>query len=100
MYINLNADFLEKTKANANKEAIAEMGEGEQEGKNKLLYPETKQDIVESIEIEYNKITIAISNELGWFDFTIPLDTNTLEQILSVVIKRMNKIKSILESLK
>lgn len=63
----------------------------------------TAKDIeeeIQSLEIEDNKITIDIQNELGFFSITIPIDTETLEQILSVAIKRMNKIKTMLETLK
>lgn len=98
MYVNLNEQFLEKTKEKARKESIESVGE--EEGKHNLMYPETKEDEIHSLEIEDNQITIDIENELGYFSFTIPLDADTLEQLLTVVIKRMNKIKTLLESVK
>lgn len=97
MYVNINEQFLEKTKEEARKESIEVVGE--EDGKHNLVYQETKDEI-EELNIEDDKIEISFSNELGYFSFNIPLDTNALEQLLSVTIKRMNKIKTLLESLK
>ncbi|MHA1852526.1 MAG: hypothetical protein ACTSUF_03355 [Candidatus Heimdallarchaeaceae archaeon] len=96
MYVNLDKEFIERTKLKANKEAISEMGE---DGKNCLLYAEL-QEKIESIEITENEIIIDVDTELGYFSLSIPIDTEFLEQLLSVVVKKMNKIKTLLETLK
>lgn len=97
MYVNLNEQFLEKSKKEAKEVAIAQFGE---EGKDNLLYEDTAEDVLQELEIGDAKITVGIENELGYFSFDIPLDTDALEQLLTVVIKRMNKIKTLLESVK
>jgi len=97
MYVQLDGSYLERTRAKANEEAISSVGE--EEGKNQLMYPELK-DEVSSFEIEENKISVSFSNELGYFSMEIPISLEDLEQIMSLTIKKLNKIKSLLESLK
>ena len=96
MYVNLDKQFLEKTKEEANKDAIADTGD---EGKNELLYAELTDEL-ENFEITDDEISVAFSNKLGYFSVTIPIDADALEQLISVTIKRMNKIKTLLETLK
>jgi hypothetical protein len=96
MYVSLNKPFLVKTEKKAIEESIAQFGD---EGKNSLLYEGIKEDSME-IEVEDDEIVMDIHNDLGYFNISIPLNTDTLEQIISVVIRRMNKMKSLLESLK
>ena len=97
MYLNIDEKALEKTKEKARKDAISEMGEDS--GKYSLLYDNTK-DTIEETEIDDDKIKVSVSNDLGFFFIEIPIDTFLLEQILSFSIKKMNKIKSLLETLK
>ena len=97
MYANMDDKFLVKTRKEASKQAIEEMGT--EDGKDYLIYPELK-DSIDNLEFEEGNISVMVSNELGCFSFDIPLDTLALEQILSIAIKKMNKIKTMLESLK
>jgi len=97
MYVRLSGDFIDKTKKKANKTAVEELGI---EAENDLLYPETEKDKIEVVEITDKEIVVDVTNELGFFSFSIPITTEILENLLSVVIKRMNKIKTMLESLK
>ena len=96
MYVNIDGSFLDKSRKEASKEAITSMGDV---GKNFLIYPELKDEFDE-LNFEEDRIEVMITNELGSFSFTIPMDTMALEQILTVTIKKMNKIKTMLESLK
>lgn len=68
-------------------------------GKGFIIYPELK-DSIDDLEITEDNIDVMVSNELGSFSITIPLDSPMLEKILTVTIKKMNKIKSMIESLK
>lgn len=98
MYISLNKLFLEKTQEEANKEAIAELGN---DGKNLLIYSNNLSVRIDSLGIDDDgTISVTFTTNLGDFSVEIPLDNNTLELILSAVIKRMNKIKTLLESLR
>ena len=96
MWVNIDAKFLDKTRKDASEQAISESGE---EGKGFLRW-DTTNEAFDEIEVNEDKIVVMVSNELGSFSFDIPLDSEMLEQILAVTIKKMNKIKSMLESLK
>jgi hypothetical protein len=97
MYANLDEDFLAKTKDKAKEQAVSEMGK--ENAKDCLIYSELKDDFDE-ISFEDESINVTVSNNLGSFTFEIPLNSAAFEEILSIVIRKMNKIKSMLESLK
>lgn len=96
MYANLDEKFLRKTTEKAREESVASIGD---DGKDDLMYPDLN-DKIEEFNIAENEIELSVSNELGFFSIRIPLDSDDLEQMLSIVIKKMNKIKTMLESMK
>jgi len=97
MYVRLNEKFLEKTKEEAKETAISQMGD--EDGKDNLLWEDTVGKIeIEEITDEY--ICVSIDSKLGYFSVDIPLTSDVLEDLLGVVIKKMNKIKTMLESLR
>jgi hypothetical protein len=98
MYVNINENFLTKNKAEAKKQAIADFGEDT----TQLVFTDTDigNDIIQSLEISDEKITVDVENNFGWFSVDIPIDVDLLEQLLTLTIKRMNKIRTLLESLK
>jgi hypothetical protein len=95
MYAEIDDKFLIRTRKEAIEEALAT----DTENKNKLLYPELN-DGIEKFDIEEDKIEIGISNSLGFFSFDIPLDANILVQMVTIAIKKMNKVKAFMESIK
>ena len=96
MYVHLDENFIKRTRDDARKTSIGAIGK--EEGKSDLLWEELA-DTIDSIEIEDDNIGIAISNELGTFSIDIPLDSKLFKLFLTVVIKRVNKIKTMLESM-
>lgn len=96
MYISLDKAFLEKNKAKAIEASINMSGK---EGNDTLLFEETT-DSIEELDIKEDSIEVIVSNELGYFSLEIPLDTSDWETLLGIVIKRMNKMKTLLETLK
>jgi len=99
MWININGKFLDKERASAKESEIANMGEEEQKENDTLLW-ENLESSFDTIEITEDEMTIAVSNKLGYFSIDIPIDSAMLEEILAVTIKKMNKLKSLIENLK
>jgi len=97
IYINLKKDFLTRTKQSANKKAIDELGE--EEGINSLLYPELPAK-VEIEEITEHSLLLSVSSELGFFSIDVELGQEELIELISIAVKKLNKFKGILESLK
>lgn len=95
MYAQIDGKFLEKTESEAIKEALS----NDSDDKNQLLYPELK-DTIEEVNIDENKIEIVLTNGLGYFSISVPLDSKIIEDLLSVTLKKMNKIKALIEALK
>jgi len=96
MYVNLNEKFLERTKKKAKEKSISESGD---DGKDNLMYEEINENIVID-EITDEHILVSIDSDLGYISFEIPLTADVLEDLLGMVIKKMNKIKTLIESLK
>ena len=95
-HIVIEEDFFEKNKEKARKASI-EFGGKEYE---KSLQFDWLTSEIEELSFEDDKIELQFSNPLGYFSINIPLDAEDLERLLGVVIKRMNKIKTMLETLK
>ena len=99
MYVNLNKLFLDKNTKEGIATAIEQIGEDD--GKDQIVFESViNGDTIEDMKINDTDIDVTVSNELGWFSFKIPLDNKVMEDLLNVVIKRMNKIKALIESLK
>jgi hypothetical protein len=96
MYTSLNEDFLNKTKAKAKEDSVAEYGD---DGKDKLLYADLADKVID-MEITEDSINIGFETDLGYFSVDIPLTAENWETLLTLMIKRMNKIKTMMEALK
>jgi hypothetical protein len=96
MYVCLSESFLEKNKEEAKQEAITELGKDDN---NSLLFSELP-DTINDFAIDNNVLTIGIDTKLGFFSIDITLDAEKQELLLSMVIKQMNKIRTMLETLK
>lgn len=94
MYINI--DDVEKFKK-ALYQGKAEYEEltGEKGGSVIDITPDETGEII----VEEDEITVNISNEIGYFTISFPTE-NITEDILRVAIKKMNRIKTMIETLK
>jgi len=97
MYLNLNEAYLEKNKEKARELSISEVGEID--GKKQLTF-NFDNETLENLEIEDDHIQADFDSPIGWISVRVPLDVGALEQLLEVVIRRMNKIKTLLQSVK
>jgi len=99
MYIHIDSQFYEKDKERA-KERADQQGLNDDKESSPSLMWETLDEISD-VEIEDDgSITVGISNDLGYFNITYQLDTDDLMKIAQVIVKRLNKFKTIMESLK
>lgn len=85
MYIELNKSFLEQNKDESEKDDI-------------LLYTKLI-DSFDLIEVKEDCIEVNIKNELGSFTAIIPLDLYALGKIMTILIKKMNRFKTMIESM-
>ncbi|MDO8623184.1 MAG: hypothetical protein Q7R52_02965 [archaeon] len=98
-YISIDKEFFEKTKEKAFEREKEQNGEDAKsylyEDKNLGSETITIDEIQDNGTISFN-----IINDLGYFSFELPLDDDNLIGIVSIITKRLNKFKSVLESLK
>ena len=97
VYLNLNKQYLEKTKEKANKLAISEMGD---DCKDLLMWDlNDKEVVIDQIE-EDGTIDAHSDSDIGYVSFKVKLTDDDLIAIITIMNKRMNKFKNVLESLK
>jgi len=97
MDATLSKSFIEKTKEAANKRAIKQYDDENDDG---LLYEGLKHS-VEEMTIEDNCIKVGIDvKDLGWINLDIPLTVEDLTDIIELSVKKLNKFKTALEVLK
>ena len=100
-YLTLNKESLKATEKEANKEAIAELGE---EGKDTLYYPDliwtTNELYFEDGEIYIHGGLSHNGKELGYLFPSIPLGNETIIEIIEYYMEKMEKVKAVLEATK
>jgi len=92
----LDRKFFDKNKAGALVADIEASGDKEAYS---YLFKDLKAEIDE-LEIHEDYIFVSLSNNLGSFNFRIPLGIQDFITMMELTIKRMNKIKTILEAMK
>jgi len=98
MYIWLNLDFLEKNKKKAKETAISLAAE---EGENAMCWEELDFKIEECyIDSDNDTIHVSIDSDLGYFILEIPIELNMLESMVALAVKKLNKVKTLLETIK
>lgn len=100
VYMNLRKEaFSAKRIEEANAESIAEMGE--EDGKENLIFDFSKCT-AEISEIDENgTLTIDLdSTEFGFISVDVKLSDQDMIAIIGLAVKRFNKVKTMLESLK
>ena len=99
MSLTLNKEFVQKTMEEANKRGI-ERYSGEKEPEKWLLWefddePETE------IDLNNNLLRLSLNDTpIGEIDLTADLTADIQISLLEMFVKRLNKFKTLLESLK
>ncbi len=105
VYLTLNKKEFESIEKRANQEAI-DSDPNDEDKKNELyfdkatiqindLYIEDKSD-----ELLLNGSLHSFGKELGWIDFKIPLNQELAVQIIDRYMKKLGKLKTVLEATK
>lgn len=97
MYINIDLKEFNKQLDSAKSTALAEMGN--EEGKDSALWMDI-QEVVDEAEINNGNLDIHIDSKLGFFSFSIPIDDYLLEIFIKEITRRLNKLKTLIESVK
>lgn len=97
VYLSLDKEFFEKNINSMNQEAISELGDVD--GKNILQYSDEVAGIID--EIDGDVITIVIDHpKLGYMSMNVKLDEDDYIKFIENINKKLNKFKTLLESLK
>lgn len=98
VYMNLEKkEFSEEKIKEYHKEAISEIGDDG--GKSSLLCVDNA-DVVVIDEIEDGEIHAHSESRFGYVSFDIKLDSDDMIELIEQIVKKMNKFKTLLESLK
>lgn len=98
VYITINKDFLNKTKKEAEDKAIKEFGA--EDGSNLFYYDVNDSDTRIDEITEDGKINVVNESPFGYISFNIKLEDEDYITLAGLIIKKLNKFKSVVESLK
>lgn len=98
VYLMLNKGYVERTMKEANEQAINELGE--EDGKDTLMWDlNDSKDKLEEIG-EDGSLSVVSASEIGSIDIYLKLSVSNDIDIIESIVKRLNKFKTMLESLK
>ena len=103
VFIDIDEEFLAKNKEQMKEAAIDHYGT---DGKTQLIYTlsESQADNVdtriEEIDADSNTITVVAETELGSFWITAEMNVDQLIALIEVATKKLNKAKTLLETIK
>lgn len=94
IYLHLNGEEFERTKKRANEKSK------EDDSASKDYNFETMNLEPDTTEFENGILKASGSNDLGYFDMEIDLDLDTVVDIIDFYMKKLGKIKTVLEATK
>jgi hypothetical protein len=104
-YVNLSESYIEKNRKKAKEEAISNFGD--EDGKDNLVFVDTEKDRAENDALDHieeidedGSITITSESKLGYISIDIQLTDEDFITLIGIAVKRLNKFKNVLESLK
>ena len=98
VYLSIDGGFLNKNKSEANKKAISEYGE---DNKEDLLFDKVSWEENEpTLEFKDGVFHIYGGTDLGYLDVETELDLDTVVDIIEYYMKKLGKLKTVLEATK
>ena len=104
VFVDIDGEFLEKNKEKMKEEA--KLNYGTNDGKSRLVYAisdaqaDNVNTRIEEIDADSNTITVVADTELGSFWITAEMSVDQLIQLIEVATKKLNKAKTLLETIK
>ena len=104
VYLTIKEPIFKRDKVSARAKAIATSDDHEKDGS--LLWEDLslKNEDEKDYEIDEANNTLNVwgdfSNDMGFMSITIPLDIDLVTEIIQLYVKKMNKIKAMLEATK
>ena len=105
VFIDIDEEFLAKHKEQMKDAAIDQYGSGT-DSKTQLIYTiseeqaDTVDTRIEEIDADNNTITVVADTELGSFWITAEMNVDQLIALIEVATKKLNKAKTLLETIK
>ena len=105
VFIDIDEEFLAKHKEQLKEAAIDHYGTGT-DGKTQLIYTISEEQAdnvdtrIEEIDADSNTITVVADTELGSFWITAEMNVDQLIALIEVATKKLNKAKTLLETIK
>ena len=105
VFIDIDEEFLAKHKEQMKEAAIDHYGTGT-DGKTQLIYTiseeqaDTVDTRIEEIDADNNTITVVADTELGSFWITAEMNVDQLIALIEVATKKLNKAKTLSETIK
>ena len=98
VYLNLDKEFVDKNLKKWNEESISESGE---DGKDSYLIINDQDGRIEDIDEDASEFNVVCDDpNLGFISLDVKLDSDSLLKIIELSVKKLNKFKTVLESLK
>ena len=94
LYLHINKEYLNKTKKEANKKSK----EDDEESKDYLW--EDLNFKLECIELNNGKLSVSGETDLGFIGLDFHLDMDIAIEVIKFYMKKLEKLKSVLESTK
>ena len=104
VFVDIDGEFLEKNKEKMKEEA--KLNYGTEDGKSRLIYAisdaqaDNVNTRIEEIDADSNTITLVAETELGSFWITAEMNVDQLIDLIEVATKKLNKAKTLLETIK
>ena len=104
VYLNIDSEFLERKRQEMEKAAKDDFGS--EDGKSRLVYAISEEQAdavntrIEEIDADSNTITVVAETELGDVWLTAELTIDQLISLIEVATKKLNKAKTLLETIK
>lgn len=100
LYLNLNEEWIEENKAEGFKEHIKVVGEKEHEENPEMIFDFPNISVEEVYVTSDDKLFVSFDKGYGmYFSVEVPMETLDIK-VIEYCVKRMNKIKTVIEGLK
>jgi hypothetical protein len=95
IYLHLNGEYFEANKIQAN-----EKSKEDDENSKDYNFDTQVIESLDGLEFENGTLTVDCSNKLGYYSLDVDLDLDIVVQIIEYYMKKLGKLKTVLEATK